>query len=187
MTLTQVVNEFLCSANMAFAMYPGLTQGAIAAIARARLGGAEEDLPAEDDRRRVDRHDEPDRAALRHRSRPAAHQGGDAGRRQLQDHRHQDLHLRRRARSRREHRPSGAGAHRRRAARARKGISLFIVPKIPGRSRTASLGARNGVVLRLDRREDGHPRQFHLRDELRRRDRLAGRRGEPRASTRCSR
>jgi alkylation response protein AidB-like acyl-CoA dehydrogenase len=31
-TLTQVVNEFMCSANMAFAMYPGLTQGAIAAL-----------------------------------------------------------------------------------------------------------------------------------------------------------
>ena len=31
-TLTQLVNEFLCSANMAFAVYPGLTQGAIAAL-----------------------------------------------------------------------------------------------------------------------------------------------------------
>jgi alkylation response protein AidB-like acyl-CoA dehydrogenase len=31
-TLTTVVNEFLASANMAFAMYPGLTQGAMAAI-----------------------------------------------------------------------------------------------------------------------------------------------------------
>jgi alkylation response protein AidB-like acyl-CoA dehydrogenase len=31
-TLTAIVNEFFCSANMAFAMYPGLTQGAIAAI-----------------------------------------------------------------------------------------------------------------------------------------------------------
>jgi acyl-CoA dehydrogenase len=30
--LTQSVNEFLCSANMAFAMYPGLTQGAVAAL-----------------------------------------------------------------------------------------------------------------------------------------------------------
>src|ERR1041384_3691003 len=30
--LTQVVNEFFSSANMAFAMYPGLTQGAIAAL-----------------------------------------------------------------------------------------------------------------------------------------------------------
>jgi alkylation response protein AidB-like acyl-CoA dehydrogenase len=31
-TLTGIVNEFFCSANMAFAMYPGLTQGAIAAL-----------------------------------------------------------------------------------------------------------------------------------------------------------
>ena len=31
-TLTTVLNEFVCSANMAFSMYPGLTQGAIAAI-----------------------------------------------------------------------------------------------------------------------------------------------------------
>jgi len=31
-TLTVVVNEFMCAANMAFAMYPGLTQGAIAAL-----------------------------------------------------------------------------------------------------------------------------------------------------------
>jgi acyl-CoA dehydrogenase len=30
--LTQVANEFLASSNMAFAMYPGLTQGAIAAL-----------------------------------------------------------------------------------------------------------------------------------------------------------
>jgi acyl-CoA dehydrogenase len=32
MIMTEIVNEFLCSANMAFAMYPGLTQGAIAAM-----------------------------------------------------------------------------------------------------------------------------------------------------------
>src|SRR6185503_20070725 len=31
-TLTSIVNEFFCSANMAFAMYPGLTQGAIEAL-----------------------------------------------------------------------------------------------------------------------------------------------------------
>jgi acyl-CoA dehydrogenase len=31
-TMTVLVNEFFCSANMAFAMYPGLTQGAIAAL-----------------------------------------------------------------------------------------------------------------------------------------------------------
>jgi alkylation response protein AidB-like acyl-CoA dehydrogenase len=32
MVLAQSISEFLCSANMAFAMYPGLTQGAIAAL-----------------------------------------------------------------------------------------------------------------------------------------------------------
>jgi len=32
MTLTSVINEFVIGANMAFAMYPGLTQGAIAAL-----------------------------------------------------------------------------------------------------------------------------------------------------------
>src|SRR5579864_3421676 len=31
-TLTVAVNEMFCSANMAFAMYPGLTQGAVAAL-----------------------------------------------------------------------------------------------------------------------------------------------------------
>ena len=30
--MTTIVNEFMCAANMALAMYPGLTQGAIAAI-----------------------------------------------------------------------------------------------------------------------------------------------------------
>src|SRR4029079_3244024 len=30
--LTQAVNEFLASANISFAMYPGLTEGAIAAL-----------------------------------------------------------------------------------------------------------------------------------------------------------
>src|ERR1044072_5339994 len=32
MLMTQIVNEFLSSANLSFAMYPGLTQGAIAAL-----------------------------------------------------------------------------------------------------------------------------------------------------------
>ena len=44
------------------------------------------DVRAEDGGGRMDRHHEPHRAAMRHRSRPAAHQGGQAGRRQLQDH-----------------------------------------------------------------------------------------------------
>ena len=58
-----------------------------------------------------------------------------------------------------------------------KGVSLFVVPKILVNA-DGSLGARNGVSLRLDRAQDGHSRQFHLRDELRRRHRLADRRGK---------
>jgi hypothetical protein len=34
------------------------------------------------------------------------------------------------------------------------------------RTTDGNLGARNAVVLRLDRAQDGHPRQRHLRDEL---------------------
>ena len=75
-----------------------------------RLGGAEAHLPAEDGLRRVDRHDEPDRAAGRFGSRRRAHEGRAAGRRQLQALRQQDLHHLRRARLHREHRPPGARA-----------------------------------------------------------------------------
>ena len=118
---------------------------------RARHPRAEENLRAEDDRGRVDRHHEPDRAALRHRSRPPAHQGGAPGRRQLQDHRHQDLHLRRRARSRRQHHPSRAGAHRRRARRhqGRVAVRGAEIPgqcrRLGGRSATASPAARSST------------------------------------------
>jgi alkylation response protein AidB-like acyl-CoA dehydrogenase len=76
----------------------------------------------------MDRHDVPDRAALRHRPRPAAQPRRAAGRRQLPHHRHQDLHL--------------SGEHDLAenivhlvlarlpdAPAGTKGISLFIVPK----------------------------------------------------------
>ena len=46
-----------------------------------------------------------------------------------------------------------------------KGISLFIVPKFLVNA-DGSLGARNALSVRQGRREDGHPRQRHLRDEL---------------------
>ena len=126
----------------------------------------------------MDRHDEPHRAALRHRPRPAAHQGGEAAGRQLQDHRHQDLHLGRRARPRRQHHPPRARAHRRRAG-GHQGHLAVRRAEVPARSRRLARRAQRRV-LRLARREDGHPRQLDLRDELRRRHRLAARRGEPR-------
>ena len=135
-TMTTIVNEIMAAANMALTMYPGLTQGAIAAILTPRHAGAEGGLSAEDDRGPLDRHHEPHRAALRHRSRSAAHQGGQAGRRQLQDHRHQDLHLGRRARPHREHRASRAGAHRGRARRHPRHHAVHRA-EIPGRTPTA--------------------------------------------------
>jgi hypothetical protein len=83
------VGEIFVSANMALNMYQGLT--------RPRDRGAEADLAAQDGQLRLDRHDEPDRAALRHRSGPHAHPRRAAGRRQLPHHRAEDLHLGRRA------------------------------------------------------------------------------------------
>ena len=181
----RVVNEIPLLGQHGLRHVSGPDAGRDRRAARARLARAEGELSAEDGRRRMDRHHEPDRAALRHRSRPVAHQGGEAGRRQLQDHRHQDLHLGRRARPGREHRPSGAGAHRRRAGRHQGHLAVRRA-EVHGQGRRLARRAQRRH-LRLDRREDGHPRQFDLRDELRRRHRLAGRRGEPRPATPCSR
>ena len=61
--------EMINSANLSFALCPLLTDGAIEALLTAGTRRAAGALPAEDGRRRVDRHDEPDRAAGRLRSR----------------------------------------------------------------------------------------------------------------------
>ena len=46
-----------------------------------------------------------------------------------------------------------------------KGLSLFVVPKfLPDAGRQCRRAQRR--LLRLDRGEDGHPRQRHLRHEL---------------------
>ena len=136
-TLTAIVNEFLCSANMAFAMYPGLTQGAIAAL--LAHGSPEQKtkyLPKMVDRR-LDRHHESHRAALRHRSsaclRTKAVKQADgsykitgtkifisAGEHDLAEN---IIHL---VLARIEGAPAGT-----------KGISLFIVPKIHAQAPTA--------------------------------------------------
>ena len=78
-----------------------------------RIRRAEGDVSAEDGRRRVDRHDEPDRAAGRLRPRRGAHARGAAAGRQLQAVRPEDFHHLRRTGLHREHHPPGAGAHAR--------------------------------------------------------------------------
>ena len=64
LVVNQCFYEMLNSANQAWTMYPGLTHGAYAALQHARHRRAEEDLPAQDDQRRVDRHHVPDRSRI---------------------------------------------------------------------------------------------------------------------------
>ncbi len=127
----------------------------------------------------MDRHDESHRSALRHRSRAIAQQGGCPTGRLVSHHRHENLHLGRRARSRGEHRASRAGADRGRARGGQGHLAVRGAEVLAESRRHAGQAQRR--LLRLDRGEDGHSRQFHLRHELRRRDRLARRRGQSRA------
>ena len=162
-----VMQEFISSANMAFSMCPLLTQGAIDML---RHHGSEEQqrgLPAQDGHRRVDRHHEPHRAA-----RPAPTSGrcaprpcpaGDGtwritgtkifitfGEHDMADN---IIHL---VLARTPDAPPGT-----------KGISCFIVPKFLVND-DGSPGRAQRRHLRVDRAQDGHQGQPHLRDELRR-------------------
>jgi acyl-CoA dehydrogenase len=142
-TLTEIVNEFLCSANMAFAMYPGLTQGAIAAL----LAHASPELKAKYLPKMVEGtwagtmnltepHCGTDLGLLRSK---AVKQGDgsykisgtkifiSAGEHDLAEN---IIHL---VLARIEGAPAGT-----------KGISLFVVPKVLVND-DGSLGARNGV------------------------------------------
>ena len=178
MVMTQIVNEFLCSANMAFAMYPGLTQGAIAAL--IAHGSAEQKaayLPKmiagewTGTMNLTEPHCGTDLGLLRTKAVKQADGSYkitgtkifiSAGEHDLAAN---IIHL---VLARIEGAPEGT-----------RGISLFVAPKILAEARRLARRAQRRD-LRLDRREDGHPRQLDLRDELRRRHRLAGRRGEPR-------
>ena len=72
--VSMAFEEYMASGNMAFAMYPGLTHGAVSSILAKGKPGAEREICSQHDIGQMDRHDEFDRAALRHRSRPDPHQ-----------------------------------------------------------------------------------------------------------------
>ena len=177
-TLNVVMNEFASAANMAFAMYPGLTMGAMAALL---VHGSEEQkatyLPPMVEGRwtgtmnLTEPHCGTDLGLIKTKAAP----NGDgsyaitgtkifisAGEHDLAEN---IVHL---VLARIEGAPEGT-----------RGISLFIVPKfLVGAD--GGIGERERRHLRLHRAQDGHPRQFHLRHELRRGPGLARRRGEPR-------
>ena len=155
---------------------PGPLARRLRVPAHPRHRRAEEALPRQADQRPLDRHDVPDRAAVRHRPRPAAHQGRAAGRRQLPAHRQQDLHLRRRARHGGEHRPPGAGAPARRAG-GLEGHLAVRGAEVEGEGRRLARRAQRHLVRR-PRAQDGHPRQRHRADRPRERRGHAGRRAE---------
>ncbi len=167
------------SSNLAFSMYPGLMQGAVAALIAHGTDEQKKTYLPKMIAGELGRHHEPHRAALRHGPRPAAHQGGAS--RRTAATRSPAPRSSSPAASRTSPRTSSIWCWRASRARrpARKGISLFVVPKMHGQCRRLARRAQRRV-LRLDRRQDGHSRQFDLRDELRRRDRLADRRGKPR-------
>ena len=159
-------------------------RGARACAART---AQKRDLPAEAGRRRMDRHDEPDRAAGRLRPRRGAHPRGAAGRRQLPHHRPEDLHHLRRARPDRQHRAPRARAPARRAGR-RQGHLALRRAEVPGQRRRHARRAQRRA-LRLDRAQARHPREPDLRAGLRRqrrRDRLPRRRARTTGSSTCS-
>ena len=108
-------------------------------------------------------------------------QGREAGRRHLSHLRHQDFHHLRRPRDDRQHRPSGAGAPARCAARHARHLAVRGAQVSRQQGRLARRAQRRD--LRRRRAQARHPRQPHLRDEVRRegrRHRLSGGRGEPR-------
>ncbi len=156
--------EYMISSNMAFAMYPGLTHGAIAAL----LVKGTDEQKAKYVPNMVSGKwggtmnlTEPqcgtDLGLIRTRAEPQAG-------RLLFDHRHQDLHLVGRARPDREHHPSRPGQDAGRAGKL-EGHLAVRGAQVPGQRRRIARRAQCGVV-RLDRAQDGHPRQFDLRDEL---------------------
>ena len=92
------IGEYVLSANHSFEMYQGLTSGAIASLLVKASDELKQRFVPDMVDGQVDRHHEPDRAALRHRPRPSEDPRRAERRRQLLDHRHQDLHLVGRAR-----------------------------------------------------------------------------------------
>jgi hypothetical protein len=134
-------------------------------------------LSAEDGRGRLDRNDEPYRAAGRLGPVARAHARRAPGR-PLPHLRAEDLHHVRRARPCREHRPPGAGANAGCPGRHQGNLPVRRAEAPSQRGRHA--GAPQQPEMRLDRAQARHPREPDRGHGLRPGARLSRRRGEPR-------
>ena len=153
--ISQLISEFVVSANLAFAMYPALTQGAIAALL---LHGTAEQKALYVPKLASGEWTGTMNLTEAHCGTDLGldpHQGGAPAGRQLSDYRHQDLHLRRRARPRGEHHPSRAGADRGGAGRYARAVAVRGAED----HRQCRWHARRPQcgVLRRARAQDGHP------------------------------
>ena len=140
-------------------------------------------LPAEAGQWRMDGDHEPDRAAGRLRPRPDRDAGRARRRRQLPHLRPEDVHHLRRARPHRQHRPSGAGAHFRRAGRQPRHLAVRGAEGAGGRDAQRPRRRGHRGEARPARLADLHDGVWRGR---RGRHRLSGRRRRTAASTPCS-
>ena len=149
-TLSQAVNEFQCSANMAFSMYGGLTMGATAALMV---------------------HGKPEQKKMFVPKMVAGEWTGTMNLTEPQCG--TDLGLLRTKAAKQadgSYKITGtkifisAGEHRGRAGRHQGRVAVRGAEGAGQCRRIAGRAQRRH--LRLDRAQDGHPRQFHLRDEL---------------------
>ena len=169
------MQEMLNSANMALLMAPLLTQGAIDALAPPRHRGAARGVPRASmvtgewtgTMNLTEPEAGSDVGALRTKAVPQ-----DDGSYRITGH--EDLHHLRRARPHRQHRPPRPRPHPGRAA-GHEGHLAASSSRSSSSTTTARLGERNDVHVRLDRAQDGHQGQPHVRARLRRRRRRRGR------------
>ncbi len=169
-----LMSEYTCAANQAFAMYPGLTNGAAAALmVHANDEIKQTYLPKlvsgewTGTMNLTEPHCGTDLGLIKTRAtRNADGSFAITGAKIFISSGEHDLS--------RQHRPSRARPHRGRAC-GDEGHLAVRRPEIPARH-----GRAQRPGLRLDRAQDGHPRQFDLRDELRRGESLAGWRGKSR-------
>ena len=141
---TLLVEEMICSANLSFGMYPGLTHGAYEALrSTAREELKTTYLPKLVDGDMVGHH-VPDRAALRHRPRPDPHQGRAAATTAATASPARKIFISAGEHDLTENIIHLVLAKLPDAPKGTRGISLFLVPKfLPNADGTP--GERNGV------------------------------------------